>query len=279
MKRFIVCLCVALVSGILFAEEVLNNAAIIELQGLNLGDAVIIEKIHTSKCNFDTSVTGLKQLKAAKVSDAVIQTMITPAAPAAKEKPAGAINNESNDPAVLHAAGVWVLKDKKLTKLESETPAGQTSGYGGGWGMAWGGSAKSEVIVSGSKSDVQLTESKPVFYLYLGHMQQNAASGEAAMEFANVQNPKEIVLARFNAKTTKNHDERLLVTGTHNAYAGSTFGIDQKAIKQFDAQEVAEGIYKVTPKDELPDGEYGFAAASNRGHGRYFTFGVTSPSP
>ena len=51
------------------AEETLNNASVIELQGLNLGDAVIIEKIKTSKCEFDTSITGLKQLKAAKVSD------------------------------------------------------------------------------------------------------------------------------------------------------------------------------------------------------------------
>src|SRR3989442_6553427 len=133
MKRSIVCLC-AVLAGLSsvrsMAEEVLNNAAVIEMQGLNLGDAVILEKIRTSKCNFDTSVTGLKQLKAAKVSDAVIQAMISGSAPAAKAKPAGSISNESNDPAVLHSAGVWVLKDKKMTKLESETAAGQTHDYG-----------------------------------------------------------------------------------------------------------------------------------------------------
>jgi hypothetical protein len=277
MKRFIACLCAVLISGVLLAEEVLNNASVIELQGLNLGDSVIIEKIKTSKCDFDTSVTGLKELKAAKVSDAVIQAMVATKAPAAKAKPAGAVSNESNDPAVLHGAGVWILKDKKMTKLGSETPTGQTSDYGyrGPWGM--GGDRKTEVILSGSKSDVHLTEPKPVFYFYLGHMQQNAMSGEATMEFANIQSPKEIVLTRFTRKTTKNHDERALVTGSHNAYAGSTFGIDEKAMRPFDSEEIAEGIYKVTPKDDLPDGEYGFTAASSQGHGRFFTFGVESP--
>ena len=58
------------------ADETLNNASIIELQGLNLGDAVIIEKIKTSKSDFDTSINGLKQLKAASVSAPVIQAML-----------------------------------------------------------------------------------------------------------------------------------------------------------------------------------------------------------
>jgi hypothetical protein len=260
------------------AEEALNNAAVIEMQGLNLGDAVIIEKIRTSKCNFDTSVTGLKQLKAAKVSDAVIQAMISGGAPATKAKPAGSISNESNDPAVLHSAGVWVLKDKKMTKLESETAAGQTHDYGYRGPWSYGASTKTEIVLSGSKSDLQLAENKPVFYLYLGHMQQNAMSGDGAMEFANVQSPKEIVLTKLNVRNAKNHDERLLVTGTHNAYAGSTFGIEQKAIRPFDSEEIADGIYKVTPKDELPEGEYGFTAASSRGYGRFFTFGIKPAS-
>jgi len=280
MKRFIACLCVVLVSGVLLADEVLNNASIIELQGLNLGDAVIVEKIKTSKCNFDTSIDGLKKLKGAKVSDAVIQAMIAAKAPAAAPaKIAGGISNESNDPKVLHTAGVWILKDKKMTKLRSEMPAGQTRDYGyrGPWGI--GGDRKTEVILSGSKSDVQLSEAKPVFYLYIGHLQQNAMSGDASMEFANVQSPKEIIITQFTPKTTKNHDERLLVTGKHNAYAGSTHGIDQKTIRLFDAEELGEGIYKVTPKEDLADGEYGFAAASNRGNGRFFTFGIKTATP
>src|ERR1700679_1638030 len=47
------------------ADEKLTNASILELQGLNLGDGVIIEKIKASKCDFDTSIAALKQLKEA----------------------------------------------------------------------------------------------------------------------------------------------------------------------------------------------------------------------
>lgn len=254
------------------ADEMLNNASVIEMQSLSLGDAVIIGKIKTSKCNFDTSIDGLKQLKAAKVSDAVIQAMLATKGGGSAAAPAAA--GDPNDPTTLHGAGVWILKDKKMTRLQSETPAGQSMGGGGAWAMGWGGSAKSEVILSGSKSDLQLTEPKPMFYLYLGHIQQAANAGDAAMEFATAQNPKEIALAQFTVKTTKNHDERLLVTGTHNAYAGSTFGIEQKAIRVFDSEEIGDGIYKVTPKDDLAPGEYSFSAANYRGHGRFFTFGI-----
>ena len=49
-------------------DETLTNASVIELQNLSLGDAVLIEKIKTSKCNFDTSITGLKQLKVVQQS-------------------------------------------------------------------------------------------------------------------------------------------------------------------------------------------------------------------
>jgi hypothetical protein len=285
--RSIVCLSVLLVSllslGILgvgappcsAAEETLNNASVIELQSLNLGDAVIIEKIKTSKGDFDTSISGLKQLKAAKVSDAVIQAMIAAKAPAPVSAAPPAAGNP-DDPATLHAAGVWILKDKKMTRLQSETPAGQTSGGGGAWAMGFGASAKTEVILSGSKSETQLSERKPVFYLYLGHMQQNAMLGDAAMEFANTQNPKEIVMAQFTVKTTKKHDERLLVTGSMNAYAGSTTGVEQKAVRVFESERVAEGIYKVVPKEDLADGEYAFCAAMSLGYGRFFTFGIQS---
>jgi hypothetical protein len=56
--------------------EVLNNAAVIELKGLGLGENLIVDKIKTSRCDFDVSINGLKQLKAAAVPDAVIRAML-----------------------------------------------------------------------------------------------------------------------------------------------------------------------------------------------------------
>jgi hypothetical protein len=56
----------------------MTNADVIELCSLGLSDDVVVQKIGTSKAvEFDTSVTGLRELKAAKVSDAVIRAMLT----------------------------------------------------------------------------------------------------------------------------------------------------------------------------------------------------------
>src|SRR5882724_5614418 len=61
----------------------LTNADIISMVSLGLSDDVTIAKIRSVSgsdgLNFDTSVDGLKSLKDAKVSDAVLKAMINPA--------------------------------------------------------------------------------------------------------------------------------------------------------------------------------------------------------
>jgi len=88
------------------AGEMLTNASIIELQGLTLGDAVIIEKIKTSKCSFDTSINGLKQLKAANLPGAVIEAMIATKAAVSDN----AISTVAGDPNSSHLAFMARLK-------------------------------------------------------------------------------------------------------------------------------------------------------------------------
>jgi TPR repeat protein len=57
----------------------LSNADVIQMVSLGLSDDVIVEKIRSvAATNFDTSVAGLKSLKAAKVGDAVLKAMINP---------------------------------------------------------------------------------------------------------------------------------------------------------------------------------------------------------
>src|SRR5664280_3396757 len=58
-------------------SEILTNASITELKSMGLSDGPIITKIKISKCNFDTSVAALKQLKDAQVSDEIIQAMMS----------------------------------------------------------------------------------------------------------------------------------------------------------------------------------------------------------
>jgi hypothetical protein len=55
--------------------EVITNGDVVKMVKAKLGDSIIISKIKSSACNFDTSVDALVKLKEAGVSDAVIQAM------------------------------------------------------------------------------------------------------------------------------------------------------------------------------------------------------------
>ena len=85
-KKFlspILALCLLLTLGAAAQElaKRLSNQDIIDMVSLGLSDDVIIAKIRADQDpKFDTSTEGLKALKAAKVSDAVIRAMINPKA-------------------------------------------------------------------------------------------------------------------------------------------------------------------------------------------------------
>lgn len=87
MRRKIVATIIyaCLLSTIAFSQETnssskpLTNQDVIQMISLGFSDEVIIEKIHiTSNITFDTSIDGLKALKEANVTDAVIKAMLMP---------------------------------------------------------------------------------------------------------------------------------------------------------------------------------------------------------
>ena len=89
------------------ADEILNNASVLKLQGLKFGDPVIIATIKTSKCDFDTGMDALEKLKVANVSDAVIQAMLATKSSASPTISTTSIaTGDPNDPLTPHSAGV-----------------------------------------------------------------------------------------------------------------------------------------------------------------------------
>lgn len=264
---FIVLLAVAPAFVSLAADETLNNAAIVELQKMNLGDGVIIEKIKTSKCDFDTSLSGLKQLKEANVSSAVIQTMVA-SKPATTSVSAPAAAGNVDDPAAPHSAGVWILEvvggKNKMTKLPSEIPSEIShGGFIGPWGA---GKISQTARLTGTQSEAQLSQRKPELYFYFK---------DGTADFYAAQSPKELVLAQFTVlpkDAKRNANQRALDIASHGAYGGSS-GVDAKARREFEVTTVADGIYKVVPQADLADGEYAFCSAMAMGQ-RFFTFGV-----
>jgi len=255
------------------AEEVLNNASIIELQGLSLGDAVIIGKIKTSKCNFDTSLNGLKELKAGKVSAAVIEAMLaTKSTTAPTTAPAAAVaNGDVNDPLAPHPGGVWLLQEdgakKTMTRIESFRPAmaNKVGGYNPWTGM----SHEQFVYLPGTKATLELPVRRPVFYFFFVTGQQFSSQG-GSFEFLNAHSPEEFMLTRFQIKD----GQRQLSISKGNAWYQSR-GVNG-AMRGFESEKVGEGIYKILFKKDLANGEYAFSSANGQGYGQCFSFGISS---
>lgn len=96
-------------------QETLKNNTIVEMVNADLSDEVIISLIRSSKNSFDTSSTGIMELKRAGVSDAVILEIVKAAA-AKEEKTTD--GETTNDPSVpSNAPTAMVLLDGTPVKL------------------------------------------------------------------------------------------------------------------------------------------------------------------
>ena len=244
-------------------NETLDNAAVIKMQTLGLGEAVIVEKIKTARGNFDTSLDGLKQLKEAGVSDEVIRNMI--AAPSATPKSTGpGTTADVNDPKSQHDAGVWLYeeKDGKPTMTHLEPSVYSQAKSGGGMFMAYGATAKSEAILHPAHASLRTENRRPVFYFYF----EKTQSGLSDMRNSTT-SPSEFVLTQF--KIDEKNKLRKLVVGQVNAYSGSQTGPEDKAVRSFDFEKISAGIYKVQSREDLANGEYGFFSAGSGTMGAY----------
>jgi hypothetical protein len=256
------------------ADEVLTNASIIEMKSLGLGDDVIIGKIKTSNCKFDTSITALKQLKDAKISDPIIQAMLLVLSPPSAPAAAPALG-DPNDPAAVHDPGVYLYQEvggkKTMTKIEpshfGETKAG-TPLF-----ALYGASEKARAVMTPAYSDLQLT-AQPIFYFYFEKTQSGLSDSSRSAT-----GPQDFTL--LNMEIHKN--ERRVVIG--KVGLSSSSGFDPKQVRETAAEKVTTGVWKVTPKTELADGEYCFLYAGTStvvgwgiasGPGKGFCFGMTT---
>src|ERR1700733_12097477 len=140
-SRSIALLCVLALAVSLFvprisAQEVakrFTNQDVIDMTALELYDDVIIAKIRSESSagalKFDTSVEGLKALKAAKVSDEVIKVMLNPA-PAAVVVSGAPVSNDPNLPPPevgvywKDGANFVLLQGKALSSVKAGGRAG-----------------------------------------------------------------------------------------------------------------------------------------------------------
>ncbi|MEM4203818.1 MAG: hypothetical protein QXS54_07095 [Candidatus Methanomethylicaceae archaeon] len=256
----------------------LTNEDIIKMVQFKLGDAVIISKIKTSTCRFDTSTEALLKLKEAGVSDAVIQAMVeaSAAGSGASETERGPKSTaDSNNPLAPHDPGIyWLSKnDNKMVQLE---PTVYSQGKSGGLfvsavthGIV---QSKWKAVVQRPRAQLRIAETQPEFWFYFEEKSHGLSDTGF---FTKASSPNEFVLVLMERKK----NSRELIVAQSGAYRHSV-GPRSEDVIPIRFEKVAPGVYKVVPERPLKPGEYCFFYAGTAvtwwtaSTGKLFDFGI-----
>jgi len=249
------------------ADKAMTNPDVLALASAGLSDDIIIAKIHASaQTSFDTSVDGLKALKAAGISNAVIHSMVVAGSEPAKEpdaKPAK-VDAASTNPEDPHPAGIYMYANSAagpaLTELQRATPKQSKSSGAFVSGLTYGiKKAKVLLVIDGANSQIKTSDAATAFYLYAP--EQDGTFGGSYTK------PEAFSLIQL----TQKGNSRETVVGSEGI-TGSKFGVDDQTRRSFTASKVKPGIYKLTPDQHLAPGEYAFALNM----GTFFDFRIVA---
>jgi len=261
--------------------ETLTNASVIELVKAGLGNDAVIAKIKATDGKYDLSTDNLIELKQAGVPGEVIAAMIT--GPAKPEAAAQAMSLTDISPMTPHPSGVYLI-DKSAGQLvridptmSSQAKTGGLFGYALTMGIA---SMSVKVAIAGDTARVVARSGSPDFYFFFDASNPatvNLTSSWAAGSAQTVTSPSEFTLIRLMEKKGR----REARVGSLNIGGAKTGVMDSDRIA-FDYEMVRPGVFRVTPKQTLASGQYGFIYALSGGGtngamtARIFDFSVPS---
>ncbi|NVN94787.1 MAG: hypothetical protein HXX18_05840 [Bacteroidetes bacterium] len=271
--------CIAFFFAFIYANaqqyDTLYNKTIISLTKMGLPAQTIISKINTSITSFDVSINALMDLQSNGVNGEVINVMIKRNDNANTK---AVINVNSKNPNEMHRPGIYYFdqndKENPLKRVDATvTSTSKSGGFGVALAQAYtNGIANDNLVsaISGSNSHLQVKETNLTFYFYF---ENNANPNTDSWFFAQATSPNEFICVKLKEKRNR----REMEVGSANAY-GSTSGIPDKKKMPFEYEQVAEGIYKVSFKNPLKDGEYCFLYASatptRYSNNKVFDFGI-----
>ncbi len=260
--------------------ETLNNATIIALSSAGLGDEAVIAKIRSSTGTYDLSTDQIIALKQQGVSGPVIAAMLDSTNPATRPV---AFSMTSPDPQVPHPSGVYLMEGggagARMQRIDAtasnQAKTGGILGYALTGGLA---SMSIKAAIPGERARVATTSHHPTFYMFFDA--SNPESAKQVVTFASgasatVSSPNEFTLIHLTQKKGR----REARVGSVNI-GGAKTGVMDKDQLPFDYDMVRPGVFRVTPKTDLPSGEYGLIyAISGSGTGgamsaRVFDFSV-----
>jgi hypothetical protein len=260
--------------------EVLTNDKVITMVKAGLPPSIIVNKIHSSKSNFNTNTDELIRLQQARVPSEIINAMVEASSSASVVKSTmGAgdtARTDVNDPLATHEAGIYLYEEKdgqkKMTQLEPSVSKQQKTG--GVFASAMTGGLtkiKFKAALSGRNASLQIVSPRPVFYFYFEVKNAGLSSNSY---YAT--SPSEFVLVKLDGK----ENTREVTVSQANAF-GAQSGTMDKAARAFKVEKLGAGVYKVTPQEDLAEGEYGFYNGGGMGGGatvaKIFDFGIKAP--
>ena len=259
------------------SAEVLTNGNVITMVKAGLPSSIIVNKIRTAKNNFNTSTEELIRLQQLHVPTEVLNAMVeasTATSTMASRSGAGDVSKvDPNDPISAHEAGIYLLEVKEGERLMTQLePSISTQSKSGGFfksAMTYGiAKIKSKAVIANSSARVQLNNARPVFYFYF-EVKNAGLSNSGNAYSGSSTSPNEFVLVKMDQKK----NARELIVGQANVF-GAESGTLDKYSRAFDYEKLAPGVYKVTPRSELDDGEYGFFYGGSTPIAAYGYFGA-----
>lgn len=261
------------------SSEVLTNEHVMTMVKVGLGPSIIVNKIRTSKTNFNTNTDELVRLQHARIPTEIINAMVeasTATSTATSRNGAGdASRTDPHDPLSAHDAGIYLLEEidgkKKMTQLDpsisKQTKTGGIFASALTYGIA---KTKIKAALAGKNAPLQISTTRPVFYFYF-----EAKNAGLSSNTHYATNPGEFVLVKFNTKS----NTREITVLQANAF-GAQSGTMDKSSRAFKLEKLAPGVFRVTPQEDLTEGEYGFyngGGVGPSGGVKIFDFGITVP--
>jgi hypothetical protein len=271
--------CSAVVAQDGAGSEVLTNDKVVTMVKAGLPPSIIVNKIHSSKSNFNTNTDELIRLQQSHVPTEIINAMVeasTHTSVVTSSTGAGdVLKVDPNDPASAHEAGIYLYLEKdgqkKMFQLEPAVSKQTKSGGFLASAITYGiAKIKFKATLSGQNASLQIPQPRPVFYFYF----EVKGSGLSTSSYYAT-SPNEFVLVQLDAKS----NTREVTVSQANAF-GAQSGTMDKASRAFSYEKIAPGVYKVTPQADLAEGEYGFynaAGVGPSGGAKIFDFGVKAP--
>jgi hypothetical protein len=269
MRKRLPALALLAISSLIFAQQEMNNAAVIKLLKAGLSDDLIVTTIDASPGKYDTSADALTTLRNAGADSKVISAVLMKSAPGPLPAPAAPISLHEDSPtaaepvwkmpAGVEGVGVYFQARDESWKPVLPEPVTRRAG-GVAKSVATEGKIKGDVnaIVSGSSSTLTLT--LPASFIF--YTPEGGSAGD-------------YLLLRLR-RHEKNREFRLEKGGEFHRSSG-----EARDTVDFSTKQLAPRVFEVTLGPELGTGEYGFLTPSDAsdlrgsaGYAKMYTFSV-----